>query len=350
MNRRVAALRALMAREKISGYATFDPADIFYLSGFAADPGAVFASRRGAALLVPQLLSAAARAAARGFHVPDGRKDWQTPLGRLASRWRVRRAGVPRDKTTVGIMERLGKISGGGVKWVPSQDLVGELRRVKDAAELRKIRTAGRIAARAMKAISGKIRPGRTEKSIADEIDGMMRRLGAEKASFDLIVASGPNSALPHHRCGPRRFKKGDAVVVDIGCVFGGYCSDITRTFCVGRPSPSLARAYSVVAEAQRRGMDASRPGVPCGDVDRAARSVIEKAGLGRAFVHGTGHGVGVEIHERPRLAAGVREPLAAGMTVTVEPGVYLPGRFGIRIEDTILVRAGIGPEVITRP
>ena len=195
-------------------------------------------------------------------------------------------------------------------------------------------------------------RPGRTELEVAADIDARVRAAGFSRAAFDTIVASGPRSALPHARPTDRRLERGDVVVLDFGGVYGGYCVDLTRTVCLGQPSAEVDRQYHAVLAAQQAGCAAVRPGVLPADVDRAARQVLEAAGLGEAFGHGTGHGLGLEVHEAPRLARprpedAAQPPLEAGVACTIEPGAYVTGRAGIRIEDDVVVTAD-GHEQIT--
>jgi Xaa-Pro aminopeptidase/Xaa-Pro dipeptidase len=222
------------------------------------------------------------------------------------------------------------------------------LRTVKDEGEIGWIREAARISHEALAAVRGMIRPGIREEEIALELEYRMRRGGAEGISFETIVAAGANSALPHATPGRRVIADGDCVMIDYGAVCGGYHSDETCTFLVGRASERQREVYRHVLEAHDRAIRTVRAGVSCGEVDGAARSYLAAEGLESAFAHGTGHGVGLDIHEAPRLAAGREELLRAGMVVTVEPGIYLPGLWGIRIEDTVLVTEE-GCEILTR-
>jgi Xaa-Pro aminopeptidase len=224
-------------------------------------------------------------------------------------------------------------------------DLIEELRRVKDAAELSVLREGGaRLSEVARGVLADRVaRMGRTELEVAAEIDARVRRSGCSRAAFDTIVASGPRSALPHARPTARRLEAGEVVVLDFGGVYGGYCLDLTRTVCLGQPPTDVDRQYHAVLEAQRAGCAAVRPGASPADVDRAARQVLETAGLGEAFGHGTGHGLGLEVHEAPRLARPQPEdvaqpPLEAGVACTIEPGAYVTSRAGIRIEDDVVV------------
>ena len=224
------------------------------------------------------------------------------------------------------------------VDLVPTDSHVEDLRRVKDAGEVARIRAACAIADAALAELLPTLRDHPTERAFAVELEHAMRRGGASAMSFAPIVASGPNGAQPHARPSARPIGDGELVVVDFGCIVDGYCSDMTRTVSVGDPGPDGRRLWDLVAASQQAGRDAVRPGVACADVDRASRHVIEEAGLGDAFVHGTGHGVGLEIHEAPRVARTAPGTLGIGTVVTVEPGVYLPGVGGVRIEDTVVV------------
>ena len=222
------------------------------------------------------------------------------------------------------------------------------LRAVKIEGEIDRIREAARIAGEALAAVRGMIRPGVREMEIAVELEYRMRLGGAEQAAFETIVAAGANAALPHATPGSRAIAAGDCVTIDYGAVSGGYHSDETCTYIVGHASDRQQEVYRLVREAHDRAIRAIRAGISCGAIDRIARGFLEEAGLGANFSHGTGHGVGLDVHEAPRLAAGREEILRAGMVVTVEPGVYLPGLWGIRIEDTVLVREE-GCEILTQ-
>jgi len=228
---------------------------------------------------------------------------------------------------------------------VATEQLVENLRRVKEPGEVARIRAACAIADDALATAVPQLHDGVTEREFALALEFEMRRSGASGVSFDAIVASGPNGAMPHARPSARPIGRGELVVLDFGCVVDGYCSDMTRTVSVGEPDEQARGIYELVLHSQRAGRDAVRAGVECSAVDRASRVVIEDAGLGDAFSHGTGHGVGLEIHEAPRVAKTARGTLTAGDVVTVEPGVYVPGVGGVRIEDTVLVTtAGADP------
>ena len=224
---------------------------------------------------------------------------------------------------------------------VATEGLVEQLRRVKEPGEVARIHAACAIADAALAALLPTLHDAPTERDFALTLEVEMRRRGASGTSFDPIVASGPNAAKPHARPSERRVERGELVVIDFGCIIEGYCSDMTRTVSVGDPGPDARRVWDVVRESQQAGRAAVRAGADCAAVDAACRDVIAAAGWADAFVHGTGHGVGLEIHEAPRVAASARDTLEPGSVVTVEPGVYLPGVGGARIEDTVVVTRG---------
>jgi Xaa-Pro aminopeptidase len=223
---------------------------------------------------------------------------------------------------------------------VPTEGVVEGLRRVKDEAEVERIQAAASIADAALAAVLPRLLDGPTEAEFGLELDTEMRRRGAVSTSFETIVASGPNGAKPHHRPGARRVEEGDLVVLDFGALVDGYCSDMTRTVAVGEPRDSALsrRMWDVVRQSQQAGVDAVRAGATGQGVDQACRDVIADAGWAERFVHGTGHGVGLDIHEAPAVGTTSADTLAAGHVVTVEPGVYLPDHGGVRIEDTVVV------------
>jgi Xaa-Pro aminopeptidase len=238
-------------------------------------------------------------------------------------------------------------LSAGGLDLVPRRGLVEALRAVKDEGELDAIRRAGEITSEAYARFAEESFVGRTERDLAWRLDGLFRELGAHAPAFETIVASGPNAARPHSRPSDRELGTGETVVVDAGAMVDGYCADCTRTFATGPLPDELKNAYAACLEGQLAGLEAVRPGVTGVEADAAARQRIEAAGLGEKFGHGLGHGVGLDVHEAPRLARESTDTLAAGNVVTVEPGVYLEGLGGIRIEDLVIV-ADDGPEVLT--
>jgi Xaa-Pro aminopeptidase len=248
------------------------------------------------------------------------------------------RLALEADHVTWGEQRRLAGVL--HPELAPSEGLVDELRVVKDDGEIARIEAAAAIATEALAAVCGRLWDQPTEADFGLELDTEMRRRGASGPSFETIVASGPNGAKPHHRPSERRIVEGDLVVVDFGATVDGYRSDMTRTACLGEPDATQARMLEVVAVAQAAGVAAVRAGASCRSVDTACRDVISDAGWADAFSHGTGHGVGLEIHEAPRLSSAAPEAatLASRSVVTVEPGVYLAGIGGVRIEDSVVV------------
>ena len=230
----------------------------------------------------------------------------------------------------------------------PASALMTELRGSKDEEELSCMIAAQRIAEGALAQILKEIRPGMTEKEIAARLNYLMVSAGAEKTSFDTIVASGPNGSMPHAVPGMRKVREGDFITMDFGCVYKGYCSDMTRTVALGRPSDEMRNVYDIVLQAQLAGIAAAKAGVTGAAIDGAARKVIQDAGYGAYFGHSFGHSLGIDIHEAPNAAPGNDKPMPDGAVVSAEPGIYLPGKFGVRIEDVMILRPD-GAQVITK-
>ena len=230
----------------------------------------------------------------------------------------------------------------------PASSLMTELRGSKDEEELSCMTAAQRIAEGALEQILKEIRPGMTEKEIAARLNYLMVSAGAEKTSFDTIVASGPNGSMPHAVPGMRKVREGDFITMDFGCVYKGYCSDMTRTVALGQPSDEMRNVYDIVLQAQLAGIAAAKAGVTGAVIDGAARKVIQDAGYGAYFGHSFGHSLGIDIHEAPNAAPGNDKPMPDGAVVSAEPGIYLPGKFGVRIEDVMILRPD-GAQVITK-
>jgi len=278
--------------------------------------------------------------AVEGVEFVETKRSLYAALGELLEG----RIGFEAEDLTYGRWETL---SAGGVELVPRRGLVEELRAVKDDAELEAVRRAAALTSEAYARFADERFAGRTERELAWRLDELFHELGAEAPAFETIVASGPNSARPHARPSDRKVGAGETIVVDAGVRLDGYCSDCTRTFSTGSLPEQLQKAYVVCLEAQLAGLDAVRAGATGVAVDGAARRVIDEAGFGEAFGHGLGHGVGLDVHEAPRLAKESGDTLAAANVVTVEPGIYLEGLGGIRIEDLVIVGED-GPEITT--
>jgi Xaa-Pro aminopeptidase len=251
---------------------------------------------------------------------------------------------------TVAQKAALGTAIGSRVRWVSGGDAIERLRAVKDGAELETMREAAMLVSKVIAEVIPTIKPGIAELEVAAKIDYAIKRRGGSGPSFETIVASGPRSAWAHARPTSKPLRKNELVVLDQGAILRGYCSDMTRTVFLGRSPAKVRRLYDAVLEAQEAAKAAIRPGVAAWKVDAAARSVLRHRGLARHFTHSTGHGLGIEVHEMPRLGRGDDTVLEEGMVVTVEPGVYVEGLGGIRIEDDVVVAAGGGVDLTNAP
>jgi Xaa-Pro aminopeptidase len=308
-----------------------------YLSRFTGTSGAVLILGSKAQFITDSRYTVQARRQVKGAQLQLQTKSLLVELADRLKQAKARVIGYEAAHMVVSHLDWLKKRLP-GVAWVPSLGLVEDQRLVKDALEREAMRQAARITDQAFDWILDRIKPGVREDELAADLEHQMRLLGAEGASFETIVASGWRSALPHGVASAKKVRSGDMIVFDFGCRWQGYCSDMSRTVCVGRPSRLQQKVYAIVRRAQAAGLAAIRPGRSSGDVDKASRRVIEKAGYGPKFGHGTGHGVGREVHEDPRVGPGVKSVLKPGMAITVEPGIYLEGRFGVRIEDLAFV------------
>lgn len=336
MNARVEKLREKLEQPLLVS----DPANVRYLSGLASSNAALLVEEERVRLFTDYRYAESARAV-EGAEFVEARRDLFQTLSELLSG----RIGFEASSIT---FERYSRLHAGGVEPVPTYGLVEELRVVKDEDELAAIRRAAEIANIAFERFAdegGLV--GRTERELAWRFETFLHEADADGVSFPVLVASGPNAAKPHTIPGERRVEKEETVIVDAGGVVDGYASDCTRTFATGALPDELKRAYEVCLDAQLAGLEAVRPGASGSGVDAAARDRIEAAGFGDAFGHGLGHGVGLLVHEDPRLAQESRHTLAVGNVVTVEPGIYLSGLGGIRIEDLVVVQED-GPEILT--
>lgn len=321
--------------------------NIYYLCGFSGDSGALLVEPAAVTLFTDGRFTIQAKEETGGIRVHIHKGPLLEAVGaHLRARRRLRVAVSPSRVTLAG-WKALRKASGAGLKWAAVDGLVESLRAVKDASEIDQIRKAARLGSQVMEETIRTLRPGITELEVAAEIVYRMRQAGAAGESFESIVAAGPRSALPHARPTTHRIGKNELVVLDLGVILRHYCSDLTRTVHVGKASLRVRQWYQAVLEAQAAAKGALKSGVKCGAVDAAARNVLQRKGLGRYFVHSTGHGIGLEIHEEPRIARDQKKILESGNVVTLEPGVYVEGVGGIRIEDDALVTSR-GAEILT--
>ena len=336
--RRAAAARQVAKAGADAALITSGP-NVRYLTGLASSNAAVLLPAEGTAVLATD--SRYALAAQRDC--PDTELVIERFLEvRLAAEMAARGQRTVAFEAHEMTVERHGELAAkaGGVNLVPFGRKIEELRVVKDPSELELLATACRITDQAIADVFARIRPGLTERQLAAALDRRMVELGAERPAFDTIVASGPNGALPHHAPTDRPMRRGDLITMDFGARYGGYHADMTRTVALGEPAGWQREIYELVAAAQRAGIEAARPGAQVADVDAAARDIIRDAGHGEHFGHGLGHGVGLEVHEAPTIGYSRTGKLTTRVPVTVEPGVYLPGRGGVRIEDVLVVGA----------
>ncbi|MGV0625795.1 M24 family metallopeptidase [Mycolicibacter minnesotensis] len=336
-----------------------DLVNVRYLSGFTGSAGAllVYADERPPMLATDGRYRTQAARQAPDLQVAIERAGGRYLLTQAAAAG-ARRVGFEAHVVTVEAFDTLTatlQAEGGGnsPELIRAPGMVEALREVKDSGEVALLRQACAAADAALTDLveSGGLRPGRTERAVRRELESLMLDHGADAAAFETIVAAGPNSAIPHHRPTDAVLAAGDLVKIDFGALVAGYHSDMTRTFVLGTPANWQREIYQVVEAAQRAGRAALQPGARLCDVDAAARTVIAEAGYGETFGHGLGHGVGLRIHEAPGINAAADGTLLAGAVVTVEPGVYLTDRGGVRIEDTLVVADALGcaPELLTR-
>jgi Xaa-Pro aminopeptidase len=349
---RLSRLRSRLEESELDSLLVTHLPNIQYLCGFTGSAAALLVGERGSFLFTDGRYIAQAKEEVSGAKVVISRKS---PLA-AAAEWlaaRRRRAGfslavgIEPESISIGMRQRLTPLLGGKVRLRSAPPLVERARMIKDADEIRRIRQAVDLGAGLFRIARQKIRPGVSEVEVAAAMEYAARCAGADGMSFPTILASGARSAIVHGRASSARIPRRGFVVCDFGVILAAYCSDRTRTVHVGRPSADARRLYKAVLEAQEAAIAAVRPGVTAAEVDGAARRVLRQRKLARYFTHSTGHGLGLEIHEAPRLAAGQTQKLEPGMVITIEPGVYVPGKWGVRIEDVVVVTTS-GCEVLT--
>jgi Xaa-Pro aminopeptidase len=326
-------LEGLLAEKELDRFLVTDLTNVRYLTGFTGTNGACICGRGVRLFLTDFRYTERAAAEVQGWETETLAGDW---LKGIAERLEGK-TGFEDDQMSVRLLEKLTEKLGDGVEMVAAGGTVEQLRRVKDDEELAAIAEASKLADSVWDWSLEQGLSGRPEREVARAAEARIRELGGDP-SFPAIVAAGPNGALPHAEPGEREIGRGELVVFDMGAMLDGYCSDGTRTFATGDPGEEGRAVYEVVRQSQQAALEAIRAGVTGEDVDAAARKLIDDAGYGERFGHALGHGVGLEVHEGPRLAQRSDDVLAPGEVVTVEPGIYLPGKLGVRIEDLVVV------------
>jgi len=325
--------------------------NVRYLCGFSGSAALLLVDESTATLFTDSRYTFQAREEVSGARVQIVKRGLIRAAGTALHARRVRpRVGYSPGQVTVAQKRALESVSGSRVRWVSDGSAVEKLRAIKDADELARMRDAADLISEVFRKIVPMIRPGLTELELAAEIEYAIKRGGGAGPSFETIVASGSRSAWAHARPTSKPLRKSELVVLDQGAIMRGYCSDMTRTVFVGRASKRVRRMYQAVLDTQEAAKRTIRPGVTAGDVDRAARNSLKRSSLARYFTHSTGHGLGLEVHEMPRLGKGEETILQEGMVVTVEPGVYLEGLGGVRIEDDVVVTAKGAVDLTTAP
>ncbi len=337
---RIGAFRDLLREKELDGYFLTDLPNLYYFSGFWNEGYFSLIGLRDSWLFLPSLLYNHARVTTFGFNCLKGKVF--PNVKKIIKRHKVEKIGFDPASVQYDLGLELKNLG-----FVPVPGLVARLRSIKDPLEIDLMRKANHLAVLGLEYLEKRFKPGISERSLSADLNRFYHKYG-HGIAFSLIIAAGPNSSFPHHITSDYKLKKGDPITCDVGALWQGYRSDLTRTFPLGKMAPSFWRVFNIVSKAQKDAVERLKPGVLAASVDQVARKVIKKAGFGKAFVHNTGHGVGIDIHEYPRLGPGSKDVLKAGMVVTVEPGIYLPGRFGVRIEDTFLITP-TGYEVLTK-
>ena len=347
---RLEKLRRGLAERDLGAVLISQAANRRYLSEFVGTAGHLLITPRRAVLATDFRYTAQARDQAPEFEVVEIKGDPGHWLPGLLPELAPNRLGFEAGDVTYAAYQRMEEAAGkmAGPELVPTDGLVESLRAIKEPEEMEHLSRAAGLSDAAMEHLAGFIRPGITEIKAAWEVERFMREQGSERVPFSPIVASGPNAALPHARPGPRAISAGEPMVIDIGAQVAGYASDLSRTLCLGDGDDKFAEIYGVVQRAQQAALKGVRPGMTGEEADRLARVVIEEAGYGDAFGHGLGHGVGLGEHEGPRLGPNSPDLLAEGMVFTIEPGIYLPGWGGVRIEDMIVLGRD-GPRTLSQ-
>ncbi len=347
ITQRLRNLRDSLKGKRLGGLLVTAPENRRYLSGFTGSAGYLLITKEQAVLATDFRYIEQAGIQSPEYRVVRiaGGNDW---FPKIVSEMGIRRLGFESEDVNVALYQRLkqtlkesAKADDAMPRLVGTAGLVEGLRTLKDEEEMRLLQQAIDITDRAMDTVAPTIQPGQTEQEVAWRLEVSMRKQGAEGLSFDTIVAAGPNGALPHHRAGERAIQEGEPIVIDMGAKYQGYCGDLTRTVVIGAPDETFCRVYDIVLGAQLTAMATVQAGMTGADADGLGRKVIELAGYGDNFGHGLGHGVGLAVHEYPRVGPNSQGLLQEGMVFTIEPGIYLSGWGGVRIEDVVVLEKG---------
>ena len=339
MNERLALVRTAIAQQDCDALVVVEPDNRRYLSNFTGSAGVLVIDRDRAFLATDFRYYEQVKMQAPEWTLVEITDSAEAALARLVADRGLKRIAFESDVVTVQQFETW-RATVPEIEWVPTHGIVEDVRQTKDEGELGRIEKAVRIADEALAHVIDWLEPGVTEREVAWELEVHMRTHGAEQVSFTTIVASGPNGAMAHAVTSDRAIQRGDPIVIDMGAKYEGYCSDLTRSFCLGHASDEYRRIWDLVLQAQQAAEAAIVPGMPGAEADAIARRMIYGAGYEGKFGHGLGHGVGLAIHEKPRAGVTSKDVLQVGTVVTVEPGIYIPGWGGIRIEDMVVVTA----------
>lgn len=342
--KRVAGIRSAVEQLELDGILISNNHNRRYLSGFIGSAGYLLITQSQAILTTDFRYTEQAELQATGFEISriQGRMSEWFPA--LLKDLEISKLGFEADDMTVAslrMFKDVAKEADVKTKFKPTEGKTAELRAVKDAEELALLQEAINIGDAAFEETFEKMTPGMTEKEVAWEFEKSIREHGAESLSFDTIVAAGPNAARPHHQTGNRKIREGETIVFDCGATYEGYCSDLTRTVVLGTHNDEISRVYNIVLEAQETAIDKVTEGMTGNQADAIAREIIKNAGHGDQFGHSLGHGLGMQVHEKPHVGPRADEKLVNGMPFTIEPGIYIPGWGGVRIEDVVVLENG---------
>ncbi|SHI92533.1 M24 family metallopeptidase [Lutispora thermophila] len=344
---RLDRIRDILKTIGADGIITYSPENRRYLSGFTGTTGYVIIGKKQAGFITDFRYTEQAAKQCKGYEIIKNENPLIEYLADTIKKYHINNLAFEDDYMTVDFYERL-KENINGIKMIPLKESSGEIRIIKDDEELKNIAKAAEIADLAFTHILDYIKPGVAELDIALELEYFMKKNGASGNSFEPIIASGQRSSMPHGVASDKKINNGDLLTMDFGCVYNGYCSDMTRTIVVGKANEEQKKIYDIVLKAQNEALLHIKPGVSGKDVDKVARDIISEAGFGDNFGHGLGHGVGLAIHEEPRLSPLGNRILEKNMVVTDEPGIYIPGFGGVRIEDLVAVGEN-GPIVFSK-